>query len=73
MNFNLENYWLSALKCARALIEKNMQPFLRFMAKNDVEVLNQSKPLTSFLAMKHKKSCIFFSIKARAHLSADNQ
>ena len=58
MNFNLENYWLSALKCARALIEKNMQLFLRFMAKNDVKGFDWLK---------------IFSIEVRAHSSSYNQ
>ena len=52
---------------------KNMLPFLRFMAENDVKFLNQSKPLTSFLAMNVKKDGIFFSIKVRAQSSSYNQ
>ena len=45
---------------AHELYRKNMPHFLRFMAKNDVKFLNQSKPLTSFLAMKRKKDAVFF-------------
>ena len=59
MNFNFEtiDYKNSS---AHEHLSKKYSIFLRFMPKNDVKFLNQSKPLTSFLAMKRKKCGIFF-------------
>ena len=42
------------------LLSRKYSIFLRFMAKNDVKFLNQSKTLTSFLFMQRKKDGIFF-------------
>ena len=48
---------------AHELLSKKYATFLRFMAKNDVKFLNQSKRLTSFLAMNRKKFGTFFREK----------
>ena len=59
MNFNFETLVMRT-RVRTNFYRKNMPHLLRFMAKNDVKFLNQSKPLTSFLAKKHKKDGIFF-------------
>ena len=59
MNFNFETIGYN-LTSAHEFLTKNMPSFLRFMVQNDVKILKQSKRLTSFLAMKHKKCGIFF-------------
>ena len=41
-------------------LSKKHATFLRFMFKNDVKFVNQSIPLTSFVAMKRKKVAYFF-------------
>ena len=59
MNFNFETIAYKN-SSAHEPVSENMPHFLRFIAKNDVKFLDQSKSLTSFSAMKHNKDGIFF-------------
>ena len=59
MNFNSEKNGHKN-SSAHELLSKKYFTFLRFIAKNDVKFLNQSKRLTSFLAMKRKNVAYIF-------------
>ena len=59
MIFNFETF-SNKNSSGHKLLSDKYATFLRFMAKNDVKFLNQSKPLTSFFVRKRKKDGIFF-------------
>ena len=59
MNFNFETI-CNKKSSAHQLLSNKYATFLRFMFKNDVKFVNQSIPLTSFVAMKRKKVAYFF-------------
>ena len=59
MNFNFETIGYKNSSAPEHL-SKKYSIFFRFLAKNDVKFLNQSKPLTPFLGMKRKTYGIFF-------------
>ena len=59
MNFNFETIG-NKYSSAHELLSKNFPHLLRLMAQNDVKNFNQSKPLTSFLAMKRENVAYFF-------------
>ena len=54
MNFNYMNVWKNCYQNSSA---RNIPHFLRFMAKNDVKFLNQSKRLKSFSSIE----CIVYT------------
>ena len=59
MNFNYEKI---RTRVRTNFYRKNMPSFLGFMTKNDVKGFDWSKNVTSFLAIKRKKSRVLITI-----------